>query len=186
MTSGEIDGLLISEWEPDRTACVLSTCLNQNLAKVGVKFLGPGCALLSGMHPKAVELQARTQRFAAAVIKFCDGLPQDGATQRIVLQLVDACGATDSNYRATCRARSTSEFIAKIGVALEEADESKGWLQLLVASNRAAAEQAAALIQEADELVSIFAKSRKTAQSRKAEHDQQQKLLRNASRRRSK
>ena len=138
------------------------------------------------MHPKTIALQARTQKFAAATIKFCDGLPKDGATQRIVLQLIDSSGGTDSNYRATCRARSRAEFIAKLGVAIEEADESKGWLQLLVASNRTSIELARDLIQEADELISIFVTSRKTAERRKGERDRDEKQLRDATRRRAK
>ena len=85
------------------------------------------------MNPKALELQARTQKFATAVIRFCERLPKDAATQKIVDQLLDSSASTDSNYRATCRARSPDEFISKIGVAVEEADESKGWLELLVA-----------------------------------------------------
>src|SRR4051812_28826099 len=124
-----------------------------------------------GMNPKAVELQARTQRFATDVIKFCDQLPKDPATRMIVGQLLDSAGSTDSNYRATCRARSPAEFIAKIGVAAEEADESKGWLELLVSSNLARPDRAAALIREADELTAIFVASRKTAQRRRAERD---------------
>ena len=123
------------------------------------------------MHPKTLELQARTRRFAAAVIKFCDGLPKVAAAQRITLQLLDSAGGTDSNYRAACRARSKAEFIAKLGTAIEEADESKGWLELLVESNLTTAEHAAALIQEADELLSIFVRSKKTAETRKAEQE---------------
>jgi len=134
------------------------------------------------MHPKTIALQARTQRFAADVIRLCDTLAKDVATQRIVSQLVDSSGATDSNYRATCRARSKAEFIAKLGVAIEEADESKGWLELPVASNRISAEPCRALIQEADELVAIFVRSKKTAEERKAEHDREAKQLRRTGR----
>ena len=134
------------------------------------------------MHPKTIALQARTQKFAADVVRFCDTLAKDAATQRIVLQLVDSAGATDSNYRATCRARSKAEFIAKLGIALEEADESKGWLQLLVAANRVPLESAHALMQEADELISIFVKSRKTAERRQAEREREAKQLRYRSR----
>src|SRR5436190_16337158 len=108
------------------------------------------------MKDRALELQARTRRFAAAVIAFCDGLQRDPATRMIVGQLLDSAGSTDSNYRATCRARSPAEFIAKIGVAAEEADESKGWLELLVSSNRTTPDEAGALIREADELTAIF------------------------------
>jgi len=74
----------------------------------------------------------------------------------------------ERTYRATCRARSPAEFIAKIGVAAEEADESKGWLQLLVKASFATNEQAGALIQEADELTAIFVASRKTAERNQA------------------
>ena len=130
------------------------------------------------MHPKTIELQARTQKFAADVIGFCDALPHDAATRRIVDQLVDSSGATDSNYRAACRARSKAEFIAKLGIALEEADESKGWLQLLVASNRASIEHTRDLIREADELIAIFVASRKTAERRKLQQDLDDKQLR--------
>jgi four helix bundle protein len=138
----------------------------------------------SGVNPKAVELQERTRRFATAVIKFCDRLQKDAPTQKIVDQLLDSAGSTDSNYRATCRARSPDEFISKIGVAAEEADESKGWLQLLVASNLARIEDARDLIQESHELTAIFVASRKTAQRRKAERERLQKQITGTNRRR--
>jgi four helix bundle protein len=127
--------------------------------KSGRLLDGLGYANASSMNPKALELQARTQNFAAQVIEFCEALPKESACQQIVEQLTDSAGATDSNYRATCRARSRDEFIAKIGVAAEEADESKGWLELLVRSRFATTEAARGLIQEADELVSIFVAS---------------------------
>jgi four helix bundle protein len=130
------------------------------------------------MNPKALELQDRTRAFATAVIKFCDGLPRHAAVKSITDQLLDSAGSTDSNYRATCRARSPDEFIAKIGVAAEEADESMGWLQLLVSAGFATSEQAAALIQEADELTAIFVASRKTAERNRARRKQLEQQLR--------
>ena len=135
------------------------------------------------MNPKAIELQARTQRFAKAVIEFCERLPKNAPTQTIVSQLLDASGATDSNYRATCRARSPDEFISKIGVAAEEADESKGWLELLVSSNLARIEDARDLIREADELTAIFVASRKTAKRNKEERERRERELRELRRR---
>ena len=139
---------------------------------------------LAAMNPKAQELQGRTHKFATAVIRFCERLPNNIAAQKIAGQLLDSSGSTDSNYRATCRARSPDEFIAKIGVAAEEADESKGWLELLVSSNFASIEDARDLIQEADELTAIFVASRKTAQRRKAERDRLAKQMRGSGRRR--
>jgi four helix bundle protein len=138
----------------------------------------------TAMNSKALDLQARTQRFAAAVISFCDALPKDLATQKIVGQLLDSAGSTDSNYRATCRARSLDEFIAKVGVAAEEADESKGWLQLLVESGKASVDAAGALIKEADELTAIFVASRITAQKNKAESERIEREMKASRRRR--
>jgi len=112
------------------------------------------------MNPKALQLQDRKRRFASLVIAFCETLSQDPACRQIVDQLTDAAGATDSNYRATCRARSPDEFIAKVGIAAEEADETKGWLELLVRTGFASEGSARALIQEADELTAIFVASR--------------------------
>jgi four helix bundle protein len=91
------------------------------------------------MNQIALELQERTRKFASAVISFCEALPRAPAARHISEQLVASATSADSNYRATCRSRSPDEFIAKIGVAAEEADESKGWLELLVQSAQAGA-----------------------------------------------
>lgn len=127
------------------------------------------------MNQKARELQERTQKFATAVIAFCDTLPNHPAVRQIVEQLLDSATATDSNYRATCRAKSPDDFISKIATVAEEADESKGWLEQLVASKFASTETAGPLIQEADELTAIFVKSRITAQRNKLERERIEK-----------
>ena len=119
--------------------------------------------LHEAVNPKALELQARTRRFLKRVIEFCDGLPHTLAASRIIPQLLDSAGSTDSNYRGACRGRSRREFIAKIGVAAEEADESKGWLLALTAAGIGDQAETAALIKEADELIAIFVASEKTA-----------------------
>ena len=72
-------------------------------------------------------------------------------------------GSTDSNYRAACRARTRKEFISKLGVVVEESDESLGWLRLLIETSICATDSAKALAHEADELVAIFVQSEKTA-----------------------
>jgi len=71
-----------------------------------------------------------------------------------------------ANYRSACRARSRSEFIAKLGVVLEEADETLLWLELLVGAKLVSESRVKALLQEANELVAIMAASRKSATSR--------------------
>jgi four helix bundle protein len=100
------------------------------------------------------------------VAVLCGRLPRTAPVLAITKQLLDSAGSTDSNYRAACRARSPKEFIAKIGIAAEEADESLGWLQSLRHAQLADGEDLLALIREADELTAIFVASRKTAVSR--------------------
>ncbi len=68
-----------------------------------------------------------------------------------------------SNYRAVCRARSKAEFIAKIGVVVEEADETVFWLELLVETGIVDASRMGPLLAEANELLAIFAASQRTA-----------------------
>jgi four helix bundle protein len=115
------------------------------------------------MNERALALQQRTRTFATAVIEFCESLPPATAAQTIGSQLISSATSVDSNYRAACRARSTKEFIGKIGLVVEEADESLGWLQLLVTSRVRTADAAERLLNEANELVAIFVASEKTA-----------------------
>jgi four helix bundle protein len=135
----------------------LELLVNQDFAP------GTGSALNRVVNPKALALQARTRAFADRVIKLCEALPPGPAANSIRDQLLDSSGSADSNYRAACRARTRKEFIAKLGVVVEEADESLGWLLLLIESSICANEAAQLLVDEANELVSIFVKSEKTA-----------------------
>ena len=78
------------------------------------------------------ELRDRTHRFSVDIINFCRGeLPADTLKLRILTQLQDAGTSTASNYRAACRAQSRAAFVAKLSIALEEADECVGWLDNL-------------------------------------------------------
>ena len=112
------------------------------------------------------ELKARTKRFAVAVVRFCRTVPrtEDGrVTGRPLLRAGTAVGA---HYRAVCRARSDAEFVATLGGAIEEADESAYWLELLVEGGTVRQSTIASLWQEADELTRIFVASRETARRR--------------------
>lgn len=138
------------------------------------------------MNQKALALQARTRAFATRVIELCEALPVSAATDSIKQQLIDCSGSTDSNYRAACRARSRKEFIAKLGVVVEESDESLGWLQLLIDSSLCQTESAKALVAEANELVSIFVQSEITAKRNyEAELARRRKAMQKKSRRSS-
>jgi len=109
------------------------------------------------------NLKERTKQFALQIIKLVERLPKTNTTRVIAGQLLRAGTSVGSNYRASCRARSTADFIAKMGIVEEEADESLYWLELLVAAGLVAFEEASPLMHEANELVSIAVSSIKTA-----------------------
>jgi four helix bundle protein len=109
------------------------------------------------------ELKARTKGFALRVIRLVDALPSTVKGRTIANQIIRSATSVAANYRAACRARSRAEFIAKIGVVEEEADETAFWLELIVEANIRSEKQIAALLKEAYELVAIMAASRKSA-----------------------
>jgi four helix bundle protein len=109
------------------------------------------------------QLQARTRKFAVQVIRFLRTLPRNNETRAIGTQLLRCSTSVGANYRATCMARSRADFISKIGIVCEEADESGYWLELLVEAGHVIGDRVAALIKEANELTAIFVSSRKTA-----------------------
>jgi len=109
------------------------------------------------------ELKARTKQFALRVMKLVDALPNSQSGKAIGGQLVRSGTSVGSNYRATCRARSRAEFIAKIGVVEEESDESACWMELVVDGGLLPSAKVSSLLDEANELTAIMASSRKTA-----------------------
>src|SRR6476620_2408484 len=115
-----------------------------------------------------VEMKERTKRFALQTIWLCRTLPRSQESQIITRQLLRSCTSVGANYRSVCRARSTPDFVSKLGIVLEEADETLFWLELLVDSGVAQADRAAPLLKEANELVSIFVASMRTAKGLKS------------------
>lgn len=111
------------------------------------------------------ELKERTKQFALRVVKLFRLLPRTAEARVIGGQLLRSGTAVAANYRAACRARSKAEFVAKIGVVVEEADETVFWLELLVDAGIIAKPRLEALQTEANELLAIFAASQRTAKS---------------------
>lgn len=112
-------------------------------------------------------LKGRTREFALDVIKLVSTFPRTKSGDIIGHQLIKAATSVGANYRSACRARSHADFISKISIVEEEADESLYWLELTKGSNIIEGEKLESLIKEADELTSIFTASRKTAIRRK-------------------
>jgi four helix bundle protein len=109
------------------------------------------------------ELKARTKKFALRVMTLIDVLAETVKGRRIANQIMRSATSVAANYRAACRARSPAEFISKIGVVEEEADESAFWLELIIDSKIRRTKQIAPLLEEVNELVAIMAASRKSA-----------------------
>jgi len=114
------------------------------------------------------ELKRRTKSFALMAIRLCQELPRGQASTVITRQLLRSSTSVGENYRAVCRARSTADFVSKLGIVLEEADENLFWLELLIESGVARPDKTAPLLREANELVSIFVASLRTAKGLKS------------------
>jgi four helix bundle protein len=115
------------------------------------------------MNPEAEKLKRRTKRFALDVLAFARTVPPSDDSRHIATQLIRAATGVAANYRATCRSRSRAEFVARIGVALEEADESAFWMEVLVEGRISTSRQGMDLLDEANQLSAILARSSLTA-----------------------
>lgn len=109
------------------------------------------------------ELKARTKRFALRILKLADSLPRTPSGRTLAIQIAASGTSAACNYRAACKARPRKEFVAKLGIAEEEADETQFWLELIIESGWIPANRLQPLYQEARELTAILAASRKSA-----------------------
>ena len=113
------------------------------------------------------DLKARTKAFSLRVIRLVESLPAGRTADVIGKQLLRSGTSVGANYRASCRAKSPADFIAKMGIVEEEADESIFWMELLIEAGLVRQELLADLLKEADELVAIVVASIKTAKRNK-------------------
>ena len=113
------------------------------------------------------ELKKRIQQFALRVIRLVESLPKTRTATVIGNQLLDCATSVGANYRAACRGRSKADFISKLDIAEEEADESIYWLEMLVEAKVVKSDSVAELLAEANELTAIISASRKTAKNNK-------------------
>ena len=123
------------------------------------------------------ELIARTNRFALAVVGLVEDLPAGRTADVIGKQLLRSGTSVGANYRAACRARSRREFIAKMGIVEEEADECQFWLDLLIDRGATDTDRAVALRREANQIVAITVSSIRTA--RRTPRSNPQSAIRN-------
>jgi len=116
------------------------------------------------------DLKKRTKAFALRILKLVDALPKTTAGRALSSQIVRSGTSIGANYRAACRAKSTADFIAKMAIVEEEADETLFWLELLEESELLPAAKLTAIKQEADELIAITVTSIKTARRNRADN----------------
>ena len=117
------------------------------------------------MDTPAEQIKRRAKQFALRIIRLFRALPRAAEAQVIGRQLLRSGTAVAANYRAVCRARSKAEFVAKIGVVVEEIDETVFWLEMLVEAGIVRANRMEPLLKEANELLAIFAASQRTARA---------------------
>jgi four helix bundle protein len=115
------------------------------------------------MDHQADVLKERTKQFALRIIRVIRSLPPGMEGRVIGHQLLRSGMSVAANYRAVCRARSRPEFLSKLAITIEEADESAFWLELLVDSGLLSEPKLRDLRSEANQLVAIFNASRTTA-----------------------
>ena len=109
------------------------------------------------------DLKKRTKLFALRILKLVAALPRTIAGKTIANQLARSGTSVAANYRAACRARSKVEFVSKLGIVEEEADESALWLELIIEGDLMKRSLVEPLWSEANEIVAIITSSRKSA-----------------------
>lgn len=114
-------------------------------------------------------LQDRTKKFHVDIIKLCESMPRNAIGFETTKQIIRSAGPVGANYRATVRAKSKADFIYKIEIVLEEADESMYWLEVIRDSKLITGSEIERLIKEANELTAIFAATDKTIKSKRTD-----------------
>jgi four helix bundle protein len=119
------------------------------------------------MATQPERLKARTKQFAIRIVRVFKSLPRNDEARIIGKQLLRAGTSVAANYRAVCRSRSKAEFISRISVVVEEADETAFWLELLIETSIIPEVRLRDLLTEANELLAIFAASLWTAREKR-------------------
>jgi len=111
---------------------------------------------------REVDLKRRTKQFALRAMKLAASLDRSITGRTLANQLVRSGTSVGANYRSACRARSKAEFISKLGVVEEEADESAYWMELIIEAGLMPENRVKMLLNEADQLVAIVVASRRS------------------------
>jgi four helix bundle protein len=113
------------------------------------------------------DLKKRTKQFALRSIKLVESLPKTETARVLGKQLLRSSTSVPANYRASCRARSKAEFIAKLGIVEEETDESIFWMEMLVDAGLIKIARVEKLMDEGNQLTAIWVTSINTSRGGK-------------------
>src|SRR5688500_4195671 len=133
--------------------------------------MNEGSHMLYGALDRAEAMKRRTKQLALRVLKLVQALPKQDEARTVGRQLLRAGTSVGANYRAVCRARSRKEFISKMNVVVEEADEAVFWFEILVEGGIVREGRMRSIMKEGNELLAIFAASLRTARKRSPRRD---------------
>ena len=112
------------------------------------------------------QLKGRTKMFSIMVINLVEKMPSTISTRVVLNQIVKSATSVGANYRAVCRARIDREFVAKMNIVLEEADETLFWLEIIIDKEWLNKSDVELIWKEGNELTAIFVSSLKTINNR--------------------
>ena len=108
------------------------------------------------------ELQSRVKSMALRVIRLVQSLPKSSTGEIIGRQLIRSATSVAANYYSACKARSKADFLNKLGIVEEEADETQLWIELIIESGLIREIRLNDLLREIKEITAIIASSRIT------------------------
>jgi four helix bundle protein len=148
------------------------------IADLGLRIADWGIA--KGRVMNSDDMKSRTKQFALRCIHLAESLPDTKGGRTIANQLARCGSSVGANYRAACRARSRAEFLSKMGIVEEEADECGFWLEMIIEGAMKPARLVMPLHVEADEIVRIIVSSIRTARSSRSSFRNPQSAIRNS------
>jgi four helix bundle protein len=107
-------------------------------------------------------IKRRTKQIGLEIIKLVDELPNKPSAWEISKQIIRSSTSVGANYRSACRAKSTPDFISKLKIVEEEADETIYWIEILEESNLVSPDRLSIIKKETNEILSIIVASIKT------------------------
>ncbi|HUU10925.1 MAG TPA: four helix bundle protein [Phycisphaerae bacterium] len=122
------------------------------------------------------EMKRRTKEFGLRVIRLVAAMPTGRASEVIARQLLKAATSVGANYRAACRSRSDGDFLARMGIVEEEADEALYWMEVLVEAGLAKPQRLTALRKEGEEILAMVVASIKTVKARRSGRRRQSEI----------